>query len=401
MVPVTDLGNKLFGDGAGQAALAAGDKIKFYYTGAEEGTEIWIQANWDGLSGEGSMPGISGSGDHTFYINAADLALIQTAGIRFRVGNGACTFTKIEVIKKEQSGGGTEGGITVWEGMQAGNLRFMPGDENYEMLMSNLAGLDKLKIYYTGATEGDELWIQDGTDWSGIAGIEPNSLTFAAGDGSVEVSVSDNAVATIKEKGIVFHYKTGSTYTMTKIEVIKFVPDASVLMPGDDEYILWSGSVKAKNGKAFRYGEERANFIAALVVGKKLNVYLSDVVAGNRIFLKETTTWSWVNEGKEDLEAGQQLYSIDITQEIIDKINNNTESDYGLLIQGRTGAGGGDADEYEIRFVTTTGKPVVDGIQRVENVTRNMGVAYNLQGQRVNLNAKGIIILNGKKVFNK
>ena len=154
IAPETDLGNKLFGDGAGQAALAAGDKIKFYYTGAEEGTEIWIQANWDGLSGEGSMPGISGSGDHTFYINAADLALIKTAGIRFRVGNGACTFTKIEVIKKEQSGGGTEGGITVWEGMQAGNLRFMPGDVNYEMLMSNLAGLDKLKIYYTGATPG-------------------------------------------------------------------------------------------------------------------------------------------------------------------------------------------------------------------------------------------------------
>jgi hypothetical protein len=274
----------------------------------------------------------------------------------------------------------------------------MPSDVNYEMLMSNLAGLDKLKIYYTGATEGDELWIQDGTDWSGIAGIEPNSLTFAAGDGSVEVSVSDNAVATIKEKGIVFHYKTGSTYTMTKIEVIKYVPDASIAVPGDGETVLWSGSVKAKNGKAFRYGDERTNFINALVVGKYLNVYMSDVVEGNQIYFKDVTTWGWTNSDKLNLTAGQQIYSYQITQDMYNKINVGT-GDYGLLIQGK------NTDEYEIRFVTISDSEVTGsedtGIQRVENTFRPVGVAYNLQGQRVSVSTKGLIIINGKKYLNK
>lgn len=40
----------------------------------------------------------------------------------------------------------------------------------------------------------------------------------------------------------------------------------------------------------------------------------------------------------------------------------------------------------------------IDGITDVLNVSK---IAYNLNGQRVNSNAKGIVILNGKKIFNK
>ncbi|MCQ2244683.1 MAG: InlB B-repeat-containing protein [Bacteroidaceae bacterium] len=41
------------------------------------------------------------------------------------------------------------------------------------------------------------------------------------------------------------------------------------------------------------------------------------------------------------------------------------------------------------------------GISSVENVKMNNGAVYNLAGQRVNANAKGIVIVNGKKMFNK
>lgn len=394
--------NKLIGDGSTQANLAVGDKIKFYYTGAEEGTEIWIQANWDGLSGEGCMPAISGDGSHEFAINAADLAQIKTAGIRFRIGKGSCTFTKIEVIKKQESGGGeSTGAIIVWEGSSTSNLRWTVGSEYYNKLVgdgegqANLSAMDKIKFYYTGAAEADQVWFQNDS-WNTIANIDPATPTITAGDGSYEFTVNAAAVEEIKTGGIMFRRPSSSSYTFTKVEVIKYVPDAEVAVPGADETVVWSGSVKSNSGKSFRYGDERANFIAQLAAGKFINVYMSNVVEGHKIFFKDCTTWGWLNDGNTDLTAGQQIYSIEITQEMIDKINVGT-GDYGLLIQGSTS----DTDPYDIRYVTISGSSAT-GISAVESApARENGVAYNLQGQRVSMNTKGLIIINGKKFMNR
>lgn len=394
IAPESDLYNKLIGNGKNQANLTAGDKIKFYYTGAAEGTEIWLQANWDGLSGEGSMPAISGDGDYEFYVNASDLEAIKTSGLRFRIGKGSCTFTKIEVVKPSSGGGsGDEGTVTVWEGSLAGNLRFMPNDENYTKLMACLEAMDKIRFYYTGAAEGDQVWFQN-IDWSNLANIDPSTPTIAAGDGSYEFTVNALALAEIAEKGIMLRRPSSSSYTFTKVEVVKYVPEGGVLVPGEGETILWQGSVKANSGKAFRYGDERANFIAALAVGKYLNVYMSDVIEGNQIYFKDCTTWGWLNSDKLNLEAGQQLYSYQITQEMIDKINVGT-GDYGLLIQGKS------TDEYEIRYVTISSNEVT-GIEQMEVApAAKATVVYNLQGQRVSPNTKGLVIINGKKFINK
>lgn len=398
MAPESDLYNKMIGDGSTQANLSVGDKIKFYYTGAAADTQIWLQANWDGLSGEGSMPSITGDGSCEFYINAADLASIKTSGLRFRIGQGSCTFTKIEVIKKQESGSGTEGAIVVWEGLQAGNLRFMPGDANFTALtgsaegQANLGAMDTIKFYYTGATENDQVWFQN-VDWSNLQNIDPSSPTITAGDGSYEFVVNAAALAEILEKGIMLRRPSTATYSFTKVEVIKYVPDANVAVPGDDETVLWSGSVKASSGKAFRYGDERANFINALSVGKYLHVYMSNVVEGNQIYFKDVTTWGWINEGQINLTAEQQIYTFQVTQDMIDKVNVGS-GDYGLLIQGKS------TDEYEIRFVTISDSEST-GIERVENTFRPIGVAYNLQGQRVSVSTKGLIIINGKKFLNK
>ena len=43
--------------------------------------------------------------------------------------------------------------------------------------------------------------------------------------------------------------------------------------------------------------------------------------------------------------------------------------------------------------------PNADGIANVETVAAKSGAAYNLAGQRVNANAKGIVIMGGKKIY--
>ncbi|MDY5005834.1 MAG: hypothetical protein SPF12_05645 [Prevotella sp.] len=44
---------------------------------------------------------------------------------------------------------------------------------------------------------------------------------------------------------------------------------------------------------------------------------------------------------------------------------------------------------------------IADGIAALENAKANNGVVYNLQGQKVSMDAKGLLIKNGKKFFNK
>jgi hypothetical protein len=51
------------------------------------------------------------------------------------------------------------------------------------------------------------------------------------------------------------------------------------------------------------------------------------------------------------------------------------------------------------KFVITRGG--TDGIANVEVATPANNAIYNLSGQKVDANFKGIIIVNGKKFFNK
>lgn len=44
---------------------------------------------------------------------------------------------------------------------------------------------------------------------------------------------------------------------------------------------------------------------------------------------------------------------------------------------------------------------IADGIAALENAKANNGAVYNLQGQKVSMDAKGLLIKNGKKFFNK
>lgn len=53
------------------------------------------------------------------------------------------------------------------------------------------------------------------------------------------------------------------------------------------------------------------------------------------------------------------------------------------------------------RFMTIATEGETTGISAVENSKKNNAVVYNLAGQRVAPNAKGIVIVNGKKMLNK
>lgn len=412
-----DTYNALMGNGAGQANLSAGDKIDIYYTGAVEGSKLWLQDNeWNTYS-----PSVTGAdvdlltaGDGVFTVNVSQdfVDALKVKGLRLRRGGEAVySFTKVNVVKGDGTSGGDEpgtdgeetGNVVVWEGSSAATLRFTPESgsflDNYNKLVgdaegqANLSAGDKIKFYYTGAAADDQVWFQD-MEWNNIMAIDMNSPTIEAGDGSYEFMVNVAAVEAIKQKGIMLRRPNSSSYTFTKVEVIKAQTGDDVIVPDASETIVWSGSAKGSTSVDFRYDPNKSALLGAdLQPGKFIKVYMSDVDEGDQIYIKETASWECLNS-QTIMTAGTQVFSMELTEDIINKIKTS-----GMIIQRQ---GNGTTYDFEIRYVTvantgTTGLGSIVG----RPVSSDNDAVYNLCGQRVSASHKGLVIKNGRKYINR
>lgn len=412
-----DTYNALMGNGAGQANLSAGDKIDIYYTGAVEGSKLWLQDNeWNTYS-----PSVTGAdvdlltaGDGVFTVNVSQdfVDALKVKGLRLRRGGEAVySFTKVNVVKGDGTSGGDEpgtggeetGNVVVWEGSSAATLRFTPESgsflDNYNKLVgdaegqANLSAGDKIKFYYTGAAADDQVWFQD-MEWNNIMAIDMNSPTIEAGDGSYEFMVNVAAVEAIKQKGIMLRRPNSSSYTFTKVEVIKAQVGDDVIVPDASETIVWSGSAKGSTSVDFRYDPNKSALLGAdLQPGKFIKVYMSDVDEGDQIYIKETASWECLNS-QTIMTAGTQVFSMELTEDIINKIKTS-----GMIIQRQ---GNGTTYDFEIRYVTvantgTTGLGSIVG----RPASSDNDAVYNLCGQRVSASHKGLVIKNGRKYINR
>ena len=231
--------NALMGNGAGQGNLSAGDKIDIYYTGAIDGDKLWLQdSEWNTIDSSitGATVDLLSAGDGVYSVNVSQefVDAIKAKGLRLRRSSGAAySFTKINVVKGEVSGGN----IVVWEGSLAATLRFTPESgsylENYNKLIGDAAGQanlsagDKIKFYYKGAAAGDQVWFQN-KDWDNIAAIQHPAGLVAPDIGRHELMVNTDAVTAIKEKGIMLRRPNSASYSFTKVEVIKATIDEPV-----------------------------------------------------------------------------------------------------------------------------------------------------------------------------
>lgn len=412
-----DTYNTLMGNGTNQANLSAGDKIDIYYTGAVEGSKLWLQDNeWNTYpaSVTGADVDLLSVGDGVFTVNVSQefVDALKVKGLRLRRGGEAVySFTKVNVVKGDDIPGsdapGTSGdvssNIVVWEGSSASTLRFTPESgsylDNYNKLVgdaegqANLSAGDKIKFYYTDAAAEDQVWFQD-MEWNNITAIDLNSPTIEAGDGSYDFMVNVAAVEAIKQKGIMLRRPNNSSYTFTKVEVIKAQIDGDVIVPDASETIVWSGSAMGSISVDFRYDPNRSALLGAdLQPGKFIKVYMSDVDEGDQIYIKEATSWECLNT-QTIMTAGTQVFSMELTEEIINKIKTS-----GMIIQRQ---GNGTTYDFEIRYVTVA-NTVTSGINHIGNRPDSVDsdVVYNLCGQRVSAAHKGIVIKNGRKYINR
>lgn len=235
---------------------------------------------------------------------------------------------------------------------------------------------DKIVISYTGASDGIEFKVMDDFDRL------PGSLQWCPinGDGTIEQFLTPAAVAKLKAAGLEM---IGNKFTVTKVELLEGKDNVTenTMWTGYFWMDEWSTLELAKscfNGinwadyKAIRFYSEagRKDYV--------INV-LREWGDGNK--LADQTNMTMTNEyaelSLEGINMGEWLKDFDK-----------------LMVQ--CNKEGGEA----FNFTSIELIPLSTGIQSV-SISATDGKAFNLAGQQVSADAKGLVIINGKKILNK
>lgn len=236
---------------------------------------------------------------------------------------------------------------------------------------------DKIVVTFTGASDGMEFKVMD--NWDRL----PGSLQWCPinGDNKVEQFLTPSAVARIKAGGLQI---IGANFTATKVELVEGKDNVT-------ENTVWTGyfwmdewstlelakscfdGVNWADYKAIRFYSEanRTDYV--------INV-LREWGEGNK--LADQSTMTMTNEyaelSLEGINMGEWLKGFEK-----------------LMVQCNK-EGGAPFNFTSIELV-----PVSTGINSISAAAAKSRKIFNLAGQKVNANAKGIVIVNGKKLLNK
>lgn len=232
---------------------------------------------------------------------------------------------------------------------------------------------DKLVISYTGASDGIEFKVMD--DFSRL----PGSLQWCPinGDDKVEQFLTLAAVAKLKAAGLEM---IGSNFTVTKVELLEGKDNVTenTIWTGYFWMDSWStlelattsfGGINWADYKAIRFYSEagRTDYVINVMTSWEGSDKLGD-----------QNTMIMTNEYAE-----LSLEGINMTSKLAGKDR--------LMIQ--CNKEGGDP----FNFTSIELVPIASGIQSA-SVNAANGKAFNLAGQQVSANAKGLVIVNGKKI---
>ena len=210
------------------ANLVAGDKIKFYYSGASESAEILLQSNWDDIRNSAVLDYEADS--YSFTVTPTMVSKIASTGLMLRPTNSTTiTLTKVSVVKVPE--------ITIWENAEglAGNLVFGLESSNLNTLIEFIRVGDVITIYYTGAYSTydpsgsagrycyHELYIQTAdmmTDY-GESIIGKYTTKLITNEGFKDFFVTQNFIDNITANGLALHRGGWASFKFTKVTVKK------------------------------------------------------------------------------------------------------------------------------------------------------------------------------------
>lgn len=236
---------------------------------------------------------------------------------------------------------------------------------------------DKIVVTFADATDGMEFKVMD--NWDRL----PGSLQWCPIEGktTVELFLTPSAVARIKVGGLQI---IGANFTASKVELLEGKENVT-------ENTVWTGYFWMDDWSTLELASTSFNGINW--ADCKAIRFCSE--AGRTDYVINVMT-SWDGADKLGDQATMTMTNeyAELSLEGVDMAAKLAGKDK-LMVQCNK-EGGNPFNFTSIELV-----PVSTGIQSVSATTVANAKAFNLTGQQVNTNAKGVVIVNGKKMINK
>lgn len=272
---------------------------------------------------------------------------------------------------------------TVWEGNEpiSWNPDEVPGSQ-YEVPASCFTGLkegDVIQFYTTTTYESPQYVVT----YKAGSGWEWTDLTTTFSDNVITYTVENSQIATeIAERGVVVR---GQAYNLVKVTIESEDTPQPV-----GEQTVWEGNEAISWNPDEVPGTQydvAATYFTGLKTGDVLKFYTTTTYESPQyvVTYKAGSKWDWT-----DLAT---TFSDNVITYTVESSQIATEiAERGVVMRGQA---------YNLVKITVT-KASATSINKIENTEMtNHGVIYNLAGQQVDGAYKGIVILNGKKYYQK
>lgn len=317
-----------------------------------------------------------------FILNADLLASLITEGINITGMN--FNLTKIQLVKGSGEVPPVESGI--WNGSKAiswsSYVTITPDKFN------NIQAGDQLVFTVTDALTDAQVCLKQNLEsgWEEMPsenGEFGNYIPLEPGDNTVYFVLTEDAVATILEHGLVV---TGFDYTLTGVDII--AAPAS-------ENVIWSGSMTS--GDWENYVTIDASKFVDITDGDVLSFTVKNVEDGGSIAIKQNLELGWAEMPSDDGEYGNYLNLSEGDGVYYFHVNADAAASmktYGMVVAGRG---------FTLTEVAYVGN---DAVKSVKKENSNSSAVYNLQGVKVadslkDVKARGVFISGGKKYILK
>lgn len=246
--------------------------------------------------------------------------------------------------------------------------------EGYAILVNVVAGIDEPQYVLT---------YKAGDSWSWT------DLTVTVNEGVMSYTVESAQIATeIADRGLVFR---GQGYNITQIVVDDMQGDDPRPQP-ETEYedrTVWAGDIAISWNPEVYAGTEldtynvQQDMLAGLAKDDSVKIYYAEAIEGAQFALtyKAGEEWSWTDLviAQHDGFFACKVASDEIAQDI---------ADHGLVVRGQG---------YHATSIVVGTPKNTTAIETIHYNAAFEGIRFNLMGQRVDENYKGIVIINGKK----
>ena len=280
----------------------------------------------------------------------------------------------------------------LWEGDYNVSWELSDGDEHREwkgLGQDDFAAMEvgqKLYFYFSVTGDTYHKYNFDNWSWQALPGHEAehaDNFGFSE-DTKVEFELTQAIKDEIAANGFAIH---GHGFHVTKVS--KEVADNDT--PADSEEVLWTGDFNVSwdlpEGSPNREwgGGEGQDITAHVVAGAKIFIYLT-VVPEAEYHKCQFDNWDWKSlPGLEPVEFSEDTkVTIEVTADIAAAVQEK-----GFRLHGH----GFHVTKVSVANANTT------GIKNIYMANRKDKRCYNLNGQLVGSPAKGLFVIDGRKII--